>query len=190
LTLTVTKKMDSTSIANLRKLVGGHFQYIGSPSEDGELSVFKIMVTTESANTVISAHVEFEDFEGYPNEFAKIQAAQADPSFIQATLRGNANRVFHRGEVINEIFLLEETFRCTSNGSVEWTYVADTGVILSFETGAILVALASIHAEPLSVSLVPSIYLDNNHKPDYFFDDDLFHTIDDSHRLIPLGQDE
>ena len=189
MTRTVTKKIDLNSIAILRSLIGGHFQYLGSPSDDGELSVFAIMVTTEFANAVFSARVESEDFEGYPNEFAKIQIDRPDPSFVEATLRGNANRVFHRGQVIRDIFLLEETFQCTSNGSVEWKYVADTGAILSFETGSIMITLASIHSEPLSASMVSNADLESSNKPDYFFEEDLFHTIDNWSKLISLGQE-
>jgi hypothetical protein len=172
----------------LASLEATTFRYFGGPNLNHFQSAPCIVLATSDSSLEINGDVLFASFQGFPNEYSKFVVQLARPNIVEQCEKEGNTFLFHAGQVIQNVIVVEETVTEIVGGNISWEYVTDVAIVLVFELGAITISKLHHHHEVLHVSHTDLVTELETPITDSFFEDDLITRHQVSRRTLSLDQ--
>jgi hypothetical protein len=168
----------------LAQLQGSELTFYGGPNLGNFQTATCIVICSSKSKLEISGDVLFETFQGYPNEYSKLEIHAAKPETLSETVAQGNTYLFHHGETIIGVEVVEETVEEWVGGKNTWVYRTDVAVILKFETGFISISKLHHNHEVLHVEHSANQQEMGSIQIESFFEEDLLTTYKVSQRTL------
>lgn len=148
----IQNRLDDEAIGLLNALVGANFGFLGGFNLNADLVADHLVLVTDEVAVTISGDTFDGDFEGFEDEYSKLEVrAAGDPEIQMVTAAGYLFRQYS-GQPIVDVKAVVETVTCFETTSELWRYSTVVSLVVFFESSFVAVTKLGHHDEVLKVT--------------------------------------